>query len=180
MDENTLIIQLRQSDKKAFTALYEMYWRKVYNFSRLYLINQNVAEEVVQEVFIKIWESRDFIKETDNFKGLLFIITRNLIFNRHRKSVNEDFYKATVLSAIEKSYNIEEEIEAKNLSEYIELLIKELPPRRQLIFNLSRKEHKSYKEISNLLHISEKTVENQIAEAIKYLKKNIILLASFL
>lgn len=180
MEENELILLLKQSNQEAFTTLYKKYWKQVYNFSRLYLTSQSVAEEVVQEVFIKVWESRDFMREGDNFKGLLFIITRNLIFNMHRKNLNEDFYKMTVLSAMENSYDIEEEIDAKNLSEYIDLLIADLPPRRREIFNLSRKENKSYKEISQLLGVSEKTVENQIGEALKFLRKNIVLLSLFL
>ena len=143
--------------------LYKQYWEKVYHFCGLYLNNRDVAEDVVQEVFIKVWESREFIREDDNFKGLLFVITRNLIFNQHRKNVNEDFYKMTVLSAMETSYEIEE-----------------LPERRRVIFNLSRKEHKSYKEIAFQLNISEKTVENQISEALKFLKKNIMLLIWFI
>lgn len=180
MEENELILLLKQSNQEAFTTLYKKYWKQVYNFSRLYLTSQSVAEEVVQEVFIKVWESRDFMREGDNFKGLLFIITRNLIFNMHRKNLNEDFYKMTVLSAMENSYDIEEEIDAKNLGEYIDLLIADLPPRRREIFNLSRKENKSYKEISQLLGGSEKTVENQIGEALKFLRKNLILLSLFL
>ena len=80
--------------------LYKQYWEKVYHFCGLYLNNRDVAEDVVQEVFIKVWESREFIREDDNFKGLLFVISRNLIFNQHRKNVNEDFYKMTVLSAM--------------------------------------------------------------------------------
>lgn len=180
MEENELILLLKQSNREAFTTLYKKYWKQVYNFSRLYLTSQSVAEEVVQEVFIKVWESRDFMREGDNFKGLLFIITRNLIFNMHRKNLNEDFYKMTVLSAMENSYDIEEEIDAKNLGEYIDLLIADLPPRRRDIFNLSRKENKSYKEISQLLGVSEKTVENQIGEALKFLRKNLILLSLFL
>ena len=180
MEENELILLLKQSNQEAFTTLYKKYWKQVYNFSRLYLTSQSVAEEVVQEVFIKVWESRDFMREGDNFKGLLFIITRNLIFNMHRKNLNEDFYRMTVLSAMESSYDIEEEIDAKNLSEYIDLLIADLPPRRREIFNLSRKENKSYKEISQLLGVSEKTVENQIGEALKFLRKNLILLSLFL
>jgi len=179
-EEQILILQLSKGNKAAFTRLYEIYWKQVYNFSRLYLTNQSVAEEVVQEVFVKVWESHDFIKEGENFKGLLFIITRNLIFNQHRKNVNEDFYKMTVLAGMENtSFDLEEEIEAKNLSEYIDQLINELPLRRREIFNLSRKEHKTYKEIAELLQISEKTVENQIAEALKYLRKNILLLTFF-
>lgn len=180
MEDNELILLLKQSNKDAFTTLYNKYWKQVYNFSRLYLTDKESAKEVVQEVFIKIWESRDFMRQEDNFKGLLFIITRNLIFNQHRKSLNEDFYKMTVISAMENSYDIEEEIEAKNLSDYIDLLINELPLRRREIFNLSRKENKSYKEIAELLHISEKTVENQISEALKYLRKNISMLVLFL
>lgn len=180
MEDNALILLLKQSNKDAFTTLYKKYWRQVYNFSKLYLTSKEAAEEVVQEVFIKIWESRDFIRENDNFKGLLFIITRNLIFNHHRKNVNEDFYKMTVLTAVEASYNIEDEIETKNLGEYIDMLISELPPRRQEIFNLSRKENKTYKEIAIILNISEKTVENQISEALKFLRKNITLLYFFI
>lgn len=180
MEDNELILLLKQSNQEAFTTLYKKYWKQVYNFSRLYLTSQSIVEEVVQEVFIKVWESRDFMREDDNFKGLLFIITRNLIFNIHRKNLNEDFYKMTVLSAMENSYNIEEEIEAKNLGEYIDLLIADLPPRRREVFNLSRKKNKSYKEIAELLNISERTVENQISEALKYLRRNIVLLSLFL
>lgn len=180
MEEQELILLLKQSSKDAFTTLYKQYWKQVYNFSRLYLNSAEAAEEVVQEVFIKIWETREFLRKDDHFKGLLFIITRNLIFNQHRKNMNEDFYKVTVLAALEQPYNVEEEIEANNLREYIDRLIDELPPRRREIFNLSRKEQKSYKEIALLLNISEKTVENQISEALKYLKKNIVLLLLFI
>lgn len=180
MEEKELILLLKQGSKEAFTTLYKQYWKQVYNFSRLYLTNQSAAEEVVQEVFIKIWETREFVREEDHFKGLLFIITRNLVFNQHRKSLNEDFYKVTVLAAMEETYDVEEEIDAKNLREYIDILIVELPPRRREIFNLSRKEHKSYKEIALQLNISEKTVEHQISEALKYLRKNITMLLLFI
>ena len=180
MTDDELIGQLRQGSEGAFTTLYKKYWRQVYNFCRLYMTTRESAEGVVQEVFIKVWESREFIRQSDNFKGLLFVITRNLIFNRHRKTLNEDFYKMTVIAAMESSYDIEEEIEARSLGEYIDTLIDELPPRRREIFNLSRKQHLSYKEIAERLNISEKTVENQIAEALKHLRKNITLLVLFL
>lgn len=159
MKERQIIKSLKEGDREAFSMLYKQYWEKVYHFCGLYLNNRDVAEDVVQEVFV---------------------ITRNLIFNQHRKNVNEDFYKMTVLSAMETSYDLEEEITAYNLGEYIDHLIEELPERRRVIFNLSRKEHKSYKEIAFQLNISEKTVENQISEALKFLKKNIMLLIWFI
>ena len=147
MEERQIIKSLKEGDREAFSMLYKQYWEKVYHFCGLYLNNRDVAEDVVQEVFIKVWESREFIREDDNFKGLLFIITRNLIFNHHRKNVNEDFYKMTVLSAMDTSYDLEEEITAYNLGEYIDHLIEELPikERRRVIFNLNRKEHKAIK-----------------------------------
>ena len=163
-----------------FDSYFRRYYQTLCYFAFNYLKEQDEAEDVVQEVFIKVWESREFIREDDNFKGLLFVISRNLIFNQHRKNVNEDFYKMTVLSAMETSYDLEEEITAYNLGEYIDHLIEELPERRRVIFNLSRKEHKSYKEIAFQLNISEKTVENQISEALKFLKKNIMLLIWFI
>lgn len=170
---------LKQGSREAFATLYRQYWQQVYNFCHLYLINADDAEDVVQEVFIKVWENREWIREDERFKGLLFIITRNLVFNQHRKKVNESLYKVTLLAALEESEEIEEEIDANDLRAYIERLIDELPPRRREIFNLSRKEQKSYKEIAELLHISEKTVENQIGEALKYLRKNVLLLLLF-
>lgn len=179
MEERNLIALLKQGSREAFATLYRQYWQQVYNFCHLYLINADDVEDVVQEVFIKVWENREWIREDERFKGLLFIITRNLVFNQHRKKVNESLYKVTLLAALEESEEIEEEIDANDLRAYIERLIDELPPRRREIFNLSRKEQKSYKEIAELLHISEKTVENQIGEALKYLRKNVLLLLLF-
>ena len=85
-----------------------------------------------------------------------------------------------MLAAMEQSYDMEAEIDAKNLKEYIDQLIEELPPQRKLIFTLSRNEHLSHKEIAERLAISEKTVENQISAAIRFLRKNVQLLSIFL
>lgn len=179
-EEKELLLSLKQGSNQAFTVLYERYWKQVYKFSRLYLTNATVAEDVVQDVFVKIWESRHFINENDNFKGLLFIITRNFVFNQHRKCLNEDFYKMTVVAALEEPFDIEQEIEANDLSEYIDNLVSELPPRCREIFNMSRKEQLSYREIASALSISEKTVEVQINKALRYLKKNIVLFLIFI
>ena len=166
MTEKELIILLKEGDEKAFTTLYRRYWSKVYNFSRLYLSSILEIEEVVQEVFVKVWESRSLLREDDNFKGFLFVITRNLVFNQ--------------LSSIMPYYNLEEELTAADLQEFIEKMVKELPPRQQEVFNLSRNAHLTYKEISIRLNISEKTVERHINEALKFLKKNIMFYLIFI
>ncbi|MEG1686182.1 MAG: RNA polymerase sigma-70 factor [Bacteroides sp.] len=180
MSETQILLQLKQGNKEAFASLYSKYWSKVYHFSKLYLTSKEDAEEIVQEVFIKLWDIRAFIREEENFEGFLFIITRNIIFNQNRRKINETYYKASVIAAFDNFYTIEEQIDADNLKDYIDQLISELPPRRREIFDLSRKGNKSYREIAELLNISEKTVENQISEALKYLKKNVVLLSIFL
>lgn len=173
MNEKQLLISLKEGDHKAFTLLYNQYWKQVYNFCRLY-VQEYAAEEVMQEVFVKLWTSRASIDEDKNFKGYLFIMTRNLIFNQTRNSMYESAVKMTLMSAVEESCEIEEEISANDLSEYIDGIIKKMPPQRQQIFNLSRKNHLSYREIAEKLNVSEKTVEQSIGRTLKSLKQQIV------
>ncbi|MDE5611328.1 MAG: RNA polymerase sigma-70 factor [Odoribacter sp.] len=180
MDEQEAILGIKNGDKAAFEYLYRSYWSQVYNFTRLYISSTIDAEEIVQEVFVKLWEVRSFLNEDKNIRGFLFIVTRNIIFNQKRKSFNEAFYKMTVLDTLEESYNIEKELEASDLCEHIDYLISLLPPQQQEIFKLSRKEHLTYKEISCRLGISEKIVGHHISDVLKYLKKNLKLYAIFL
>ena len=144
------------------------------------LHNDSTTEEVVQEVFIKLWDIRSYVNENENLEGLLFIITRNMIFSNSKKNFNETFYKMSILAAYDKAYDIEEELHAKDLRIYIERLVNELPPRQKEVFYLSRHEQLSYKEIAERLDITPKTVERHINEALKYLKKNIYFLQLFL
>ncbi len=131
----------------------------MYNFTRLYINSIDDSKEIVQQVFIKLWESRALLKEDENFKGFLFIITRNIVFNSFKRSFNENSYKISVLRAfsetnIEAFYEIEEDIYANELKEYLQLLINALPPRQKEIFLLSREENLSYQEIADKLGIS--------------------------
>ena len=181
MNEKEAIIKLKtRNDKDAFAFLYHSYWAKVYNFTRLYVTSLVDVEEIVQEVLIKIWESRESLDEEQNFAGYLFITMRNLVFNRSRKNLNEAFYQLPVIEAVEESYDIEEELDAANLRTHIESLISMLPPRQQEVFRLSRDEELSYREIAEKLQISERTVEHHISDALKFLRKNIKLYTLFL
>ncbi len=182
MTEIELIQSMKQGDESAFTALYKIYWAKVHNFSRLYLSSLSEVEEVVQEVFVKVWESRALIREKESFSGFLFIITRNTIFNQFRRSFNDEAYRDTVLSAAQVSttYGVEDDLYAAELKDCLMRLLSELPPRQQEVFRMSRMEHMSYKEIALRLSISEKTVERHVNEALKFLKKNMQLFSIFI
>lgn len=176
MTERELILLLKEGDHNAFTDLYKLYWKQVFNFSRLY-VSVNYADEIMQGVFIKLWTNRTSISEVGNLKGYLFIITRNLIFDEFRQHINEDYRTISLLAACEQTWDyLEEEITTNDLKDYINNLIEELPPQCKLIFNLSRKDSLTNQEIADQLGISVKTVEAAITRAIKYLKNNIYVL----
>ena len=178
MSEREKVIAVKYGDHQAFVELYNDYWGQVYDFSRLYISRVADAEEIVQDVFVKLWESRHLLKEDESFKGFLFIITRNIVFSRNRKKVNENLFKTSVLSAFgnESNYNsnsVEEEYCASQLAVFIDKLIGSLPEQQKRCFLLSREENLSYKEIAERLGISPKTVEIHIGKALKFLKNSI-------
>lgn len=184
MKDQELVVSLKKGDNTAFSTIYNMYWKKVCSFSRLYVTSDEDVEDITQQVFMKLWNHRDCLKEDENLEGFLFITTRNAIFSDIRKSFNDNAYKLTVLNTIDESgadwYGIQEEIEAHELGEYIEQLLQELPPRTQEIFRLSREEQCNNREIAERLSIAQKTVEKHITTALTHLRDNIRMLIIFL
>jgi RNA polymerase sigma-70 factor (ECF subfamily) len=181
MVDKLLLESIKLDNLGAFEELYRDYWRQVQRFASLYIKDREEVREVVQDVFVNVWESRQNIKNGENFNGFLFIITRNCVFNRSRsKTFNVDLYTTTLYDALEYSYSMDDILEAKELEAEIDRLIEDMPPQRKLVFKLSRKQHKTYKEIAEELGISEKTVERHINEALKYLRTNLKLLLIFI
>lgn len=171
MKEN--IRKLKEGDEAAFRFIYNAYWNKVFHFTRLYLTDSYQVEDVVQEVFIKLWEIKAQLDDERNLDGLLFIITKNKIFNQTRKSLNERTFMQTLKEAEVISCDMEKQIVASDLNEYINKLVTLLPPRQQETFLMSRKLGMSNKEIAERLSISEKGVERNIYLALKFIKKRL-------
>lgn len=168
------IRQIKQGKSKAFKAIFDRYWNIVYRFTGLYLMDNYEKEEITQQVFIKLWEKRELLDEEKDLDGLLFIITRNLIFNHIRKSINEEKLAETLQLATEASNEIELGIEAEDLKKYIDKLVHMLPERQRTAFILSKKRGLKVKEIAEEMHISEKGVARNLYLATKFLKKHIL------
>lgn len=180
MEDRDLIEKIKGSDANAFAMLYDRYWMKVYNFARLYIKSNSEVTEVVQDVFVKVWEARRLLDNSKSFDGFLFFITRNIIFNYSRKHFNELNFKLTALKGLENTYNMEEELDAADLKNYINNLISQLPEQRQRIFRMSREEHLTNKEIADRCAVSEKAIERQITIALKFIKDNLSLFIVFM
>lgn len=170
--EKEYIIELKAGKAQAFERLYEMYSGKLYNFClKLSDGDRFLSEDVVQSVFVKIWETRSRIDENKSFLSYIFTIAKNNLLNRHAHKTIAAIYNHYIkCSGIEFDNCTENDVNAHLLEEYIETLIEKMPPARRKIFILSRKDGKSNKDISKLLGISESTVETQLGQAKKFVR----------
>ena len=100
MKEEELIEQMKNGNNIAFAALYDYYCQKVYNFTKLYVTSSDTVAEIVQDVFVKFWEARHLLDNNKKVEGFLFVITRNIIFNKARSRMREDMFKMTILREI--------------------------------------------------------------------------------
>jgi len=172
--ERELVNALIKGDLTAFDLLFEKYHKKLFYFAKGYLRSEEDAEDLIQEVFVKIWESRSDIKEHLSFNSFLYTITYNSILKHFRKKGREkkyvDRYAAEILKEIN---NTSEEVEYRNVLEKVKKYVDQLPEKRKEIFVMSRFEGYKNTEIAQKLNISKKTVENQIYQALKYLRAHL-------
>lgn len=169
--DDLLIDKVKEGDSKAFEELYYIYSERLYYFALRYLKTKEDAEGLVQDIFIKVWENRNGLKQGLSFNAYLFTIAKNTIFNQHRKKVNENTYKEYLRNYIDQYHNkTENDVVLADMKKRIDKSIESLPPQRKLIFQLSRNEGLSYKEIASRLNISEKTVEAHMRLTLKTLR----------
>ena len=158
-------------DKTSFDQIYKQYWSKLYIYAFNVLQEKEICEDIVQEIFIDLWAKRDNVQITD-LNSYLYQSVKYQIFNHFRKSK----YKKQLLmkfNLINKQYNVDELYEKKELKAQIKSLISRLPKQRRMIFQMSRYDGFSNKEISENLNISVQTVKNQISESLKFLRKSL-------
>ena len=170
--ENLLVREIKEGNHESFRQIYYKYCEKVYLFAVRYISNYREAEEIVQEVFSRIWEHRKNLDENRSFNGYLLTITKNIIFNEHRKKLNFDIYAQHIINYIQGNTNqTENQIIYENVKSLVDDEVEKFPPKRRQIYNLSRHEGLSYMEIAKKLNISEKTVEAHLRLALGRLKK---------
>ncbi|HUX56168.1 MAG TPA: RNA polymerase sigma-70 factor [Bacteroidales bacterium] len=170
--ENQLIKKLSKGNIQAFNTLFRAYSPLLYRFAYGYLKSCPDSEEVVQEVFLKIWEKHKELKDNFSFKSYLFSIAFNLILKHFRRS---EYFKRYINSGISNDFDTQtsDKVNYDSLHEYIKELANKLPEKRRDIFIKSRFEGLKVNEISEILKISHKTVENQLTSALKFIRDNL-------
>lgn len=163
-----------QESKVAFKALFDLYAPKIYSFGNSYLKSAHDAEELVQEVFIRIWNQRESLDDSKNIKAYIFKTAVNLIYDQLRKRKLERLYtELSMFQQTEEDNSTSDYVMLNDLQNQINTLIAQMPEQRRLVFTLSRVEGLSYDEIAQQLNISKRTVENQIYRAMTFLKEHI-------
>ena len=170
--EKELIKKLREGDSFAFEVLFYKYRNKIKGFALKIVPAQIDPEEIVQEVFVRVWLKKEAIDPEKDFQSYLFSIAKHLVLDHLKSAVNRKLYfvgehfQQDLLEEDGLDASISEETEEK-----LQKLINEIPERRREIFRLSRFEGLSYKQIAERLNISENTVDSQIRNALAFLRK---------
>ncbi len=172
--DEELVRSLQKGDVIAFDRLFDRYGRRILSFARGYMESREEAEGLVQEVFIRVWENRENIKEHLSFRSYLFTISYNLVRNYFRAKYRErEFLEEIMRESSGPPDDASRQVEYLELIEEIDHVVEKLPFRQQQVFRLSREDGKSHKEIARILSIQPKTVENHLHEAIKKIKKQL-------
>ena len=166
--EKQLLLDIADDNHEAFAKLFDEYYHKIYYHVLAYAKSAVVAEEVVQDVFVKIWEKRYKLREVESFKDYLFIMSRNEVVSAMRKKINKPIIQLE-LELVE-NMQANNKYDIKEAEAFILKGIDNLPPQQKAVFTLKRIDNLSYEEISEQLGISKNTVKYHLVTALNYLR----------
>ncbi|MEM9831565.1 MAG: RNA polymerase sigma-70 factor [Bacteroidota bacterium] len=177
-----LVFSSRKSQKvdwdirtpEGFGQIHCLYAKKLLRIAHNQLRDKTEAENIVQDVFCRLWERKDELQIDGPIKNYLIRAVRLAIFSHIRKTIGrEQLDKQIYRNVPEYENSVEVDTRFNELVEKTNSLIAQLPPRRQQIYRLSNEEAMSNQEIASLLVISKKTVDSQLTKALKFLRRNL-------
>lgn len=174
--KKNLITQLVKGNQKAFRRIFELYKDRLYYYALKITKNGDAAEDVVQQVFVNLWNHRKRILADHSFDAYLFRITRNCAFNylkglARAKLLEQEYRDQCTWQSLE----VEEQMTYYECEDIALQAINALPERRQIIFKMSYEDGMSHEEIARLLDISIHTVKSQLSKATKKIKEQLLL-----
>lgn len=172
-EEKELFGQIQKGSKKAFEHLFHRYYQNMCVYATRILADDVAAEEIVQDLFVNIWEKRAQLEIKTSVKNYLVRAVKNQCLNLIKHNKIKDAHARQVISQNEYNNETDENFVEVDLMEKIEESINSLPEKRQQIFRLSREEGLKYREIAEKLNVSIKTVETQMGLAMKTLREKL-------
>ena len=173
-DELELLRRLIAGDAESFRKIYEYYHGKIFLFALRLTKSKSEAEEVIQEVFVRLWEKREKIKVEKNFNAYILTITKNLILDKLKKAAYDKTVQQNIYQNMQALQNTTVDLLIeKELTRLHQQAVDRLSPQKKIVFRLSREEELSYEEIAERLGISKNTVRNQITDSLKSIREYI-------
>lgn len=179
-NEAVLLSGVRQGDVKSFEAIYRIYSPRLFGNILKLVKSATVAEELLQDVFQRLWEYRERIDPEKCFRSYLFTIAQNLVFDYFNKTSRQRIVENYIQNAGAKAlYNFSYLLEEKEIVHILNEAIQQLPPQRKLVYTLCKVEGRSYEDVSKNLGISISTISDHIVKATKsikayYLSKDVV------
>lgn len=169
--DQELIFLLKEKDELAFAEIYRRHWHMLYLHAWKILDDKDEAKDLVQDLFFSFWEKVADIEITSNLKGYLYRSVKNRVLNALRKrKTNDDFIDLIAAEIEELDNSTVETIDEHQLSALIDAEVEQLPAKARQIFEMSRKEFLTNKEIAGILDMNEEAVKKQMQRTIKLLK----------
>jgi len=169
--EKDLIRELKEGSNKAFDKIYQMYSKRLYAYSIQFTKSSGDAEEIVQDVFLKLWMNKENIRQEETLRSLLFIMAKHNLINAYHSKVNHPIYEEYVNNmdflSEENAYS---RLEYDEFVQKLYAAMKKLPLTQQKVITLSRMQQLSNKEVAEELSLSEQTVKNQLSLGLKTLR----------
>jgi RNA polymerase sigma-70 factor (ECF subfamily) len=149
-----------------FTTIFKTYEYRLYTLALKLTKSDLYAKDIIQEVFLKLWEHRSSMGAIQNIEAWLYRLTENKVIDFLRKASADGRLKERLWNKLPSNHQIEQEIEVKEYDHIIQRAINQLPPQRKFIYYLNREEGLNYQQIAHELQISRHTVKNQISTAL--------------
>lgn len=169
--DQQLTARFAKSDEHAFVEIYQRYKGGIYQLIKKFVHSAQFADDLTQEVFVKIWQSREKLAEVESIKAYLLTSARNHALNNLKKALRSENAMEVILNDYTDHRNtIEEDILSKEYHAFLERILSELPQRSREIFRLCREQGKTYDQAAELLGISRNAVKNHMVSAMKTLR----------
>lgn len=168
-NEMELLQQAATGDANAFARLYNHYRSLVYRFIYKYVKSPQLADDLSQEIFMKVWENNAALTDRQAFKSYLFTISRNHTLNFLKRAAIDTNAKSLILNSYTPANSLEEDLHTKDYMEYLQSILSTLTPQSREVFRLCRQEFKSYDEAATILGISRSAVKKHMIKSMKML-----------
>jgi len=170
--EKRLLLQVAEGDETAFKNLFDSYWDHIYTVALALCKSVDLAEDMVQEIFIKVWTHRAELPAIDRFDNYLFIIARNHIYSALKKESTQEKYRQQIKDWFEYRHETpEQQFLFKEARGLVSQAIAQLTPQQQLVYKMTREDGLSHAEVAAALHLSTNTVRNHMVGALRSIRE---------